>query len=85
MDYVTIASAGNASDFGDLIAATYKTGATSSSTRGVIAGGNDNADENQIQYITIASTGNSADFGDLTAVRTNTPAGVCGGHGGIAA
>tara|TARA_R110000823_G_scaffold315458_1_gene447666 strand:+ start:1929 stop:2996 length:1068 start_codon:yes stop_codon:yes gene_type:complete len=71
-DYVTIASTGNATDFGDATFVGYNTGALSSPTRGVIGGGsssNDADTKNIIQYITIASTGNAQDFGDLTASK----------------
>ena len=63
IDYVTIASTGDAIDFGDLYQAGDSISGCASSTRGVF-GGNNNA-ANVIQYITIATTGNSLDFGDL--------------------
>ena len=78
MDYVTIASTGNGTDFGNLITATRDLGSFSSSTRGVFAGGQKGSDSsatNVIQYITIASTGNASDFGDLT---TATYSGIGG-------
>lgn len=65
IQYVTIASTGNASDFGDLLASTNSITACSNNTRGVYAGGYTTEAINVIQYITIASTGNSTDFGDL--------------------
>ena len=40
-DYVTIATVGNATDFGDLTDARYVGGAASNSTRGLFAGGLD--------------------------------------------
>ena len=65
-DYVTIASEGNATSFGELIDQGYMGDvACSSPTRGVIAGGNPTT--NVIQYVTIASTGVAKDFGDLIA------------------
>jgi len=68
IDYVTIASTGNATDFGDLLDTTRSLGGAGSSTRGVFAGGEapTSADINVIQYITIASTGNATDFGDMS-------------------
>ena len=77
-DYVTIASAGNAIDFGDATFTGYATGAFASPTRGVTGGGsgtNDGDTKNIIQYITIASTGNATDFGDLSANKSK-PAGA---------
>jgi len=71
LDYVTIASTGNAVSFGSLSSATqnsYFGGACASSTRGIIGGGGfDNS--NVIEYLTIATTGNTVDFGDLTSSR----------------
>jgi hypothetical protein len=72
MDYVTIASAGNATDFGDLLARTRYGVACSSSTRGLFWGGRSGLDGtvyNTIQYVTIATTGNAADFGDMLSTE----------------
>ena len=68
IQYITIASTGNANDFGDLIAAAYSPGGASNKTRGLFAGGG-GPNKKTIDYITIASTGNGADFGDLTGNR----------------
>jgi len=70
IDYITIASAGNATDFGNLSqGCAYPGGNVNSTTRGITLGGNNpsNSKLNEIQYVTIASTGNATDFGDLTA------------------
>ena len=70
MEYITIASTGNAQDFGDItVRASDCTSMTSgaSPTRGLMTGGNT---QTEISYITIASTGNDQDFGDL-AVASN--------------
>ena len=71
IDYITIATAGNASDFGDLVAARQDTHGLSSSTRGIFAGGTPGV-EDRIQYVTISSTGNAFDFGDLLRPEGNT-------------
>jgi hypothetical protein len=63
IQYVTIASTGNATDFGDLTVARQLLAGCSSSTRGIFGGGNPDTDT--IDYITIASTGNATDFGNL--------------------
>ena len=63
IDYVTISTTGNATDFGDLLSPIQRLTGTSDATRGVVGGGL--ASTNVIQYITIASTGNATDFGDL--------------------
>ena len=70
VDYFTIASIGNASDFGDLSTATSAAGATASSTRAIVAGGTAPGNTNVIEYFTIGSTGNATDFGDLTVARS---------------
>ena len=72
MDYITIASTGNATDFGDTTVTTNNTGSglATSGTRGMRIGGtNVNNKSNIVGYITIASTGNETDFGDLSAAR----------------
>ena len=68
IDFCTIASTGNAADFGDLTVARINGGMTGSQIRGTFAGGQ-NPEINVIDYITIANTGNATDFGDLTAAR----------------
>ena len=77
MEYVTISSAGNATDFGNLTQARMQLSATSNSVnnRGVVAGGTkDGTKYNIIDYITINSTGNATDFGDLTLARNGLSA-----------
>jgi hypothetical protein len=69
IDYVTISTTGNASDFGDLSQSIEGTVACSSSTRGVLGGGYTNAYVNTIEYITIATTGNATTFGQLTQAK----------------
>ena len=71
MDYFTIASTGDASDFGDLTVARTWMGAGSSSTRGLFVGGYLAERKDEIDYITIASAGNATDFGDLTVAIYN--------------
>ena len=79
MQYITMASEGNALDFGDQLQGTYGTGACSSSTRGLIMGGNrmpnnspfndGNDGNNTICTIEISTLGDAIDFGDLTQRR----------------
>jgi len=74
MSYITIASAGNAIDFGDYSDPRRLAGGMCSSTRAVWGGGMDastNARLNVIDYVTIATTGNATDFGDLTQVQSD--------------
>jgi|TARA_X000001388_G_scaffold73664_1_gene65680 hypothetical protein len=78
IDYVTIASKGNAVDFGDYSQSAEFVTAASSSTRGLMAGGQGNSPgpyNDDIRYVTISSTGNSTDFGNLVAAK--------GGMGGV--
>jgi hypothetical protein len=67
--YVTIASTGDAIDFGDLSETPNQVLGASSSVRGIFGGGYTPSYVTMTQYITIASTGNAQDFGDLTLGR----------------
>ena len=79
MDYITISTAGDAVDFGDLThTGSYRRGC-SSSTRGIFAQSSvPSGDENRIDYITIASTGDAVDFGDH--FTSNVFANACGSN-----
>ena len=67
IDFVTIASQGNASDFGDATVGIGQRSSCSSSTRGlIISGVYAGIQQNIIEYVTMAQTGNAIDFGDLT-------------------
>jgi len=74
IDYFSMDSSSNASDFGNLVGDNSSMGGTSNLTRGVFAGGNET---DQMQYVTIASTSNATDFGDLIA-EAAYPAGTSG-------
>jgi len=83
IDYITIASTGNATDFGDPTQNRYGPAGMSNSIRGVFAGGRlAPSDYNIIDYITIASTGNAADFGDLSETGECLTA-ASDNHGGL--
>jgi len=71
VDYITIPTAGNATDFGNLVTARqWATAGWSSNTRAVTPGGYIAPDvSNQCDYATISSTGNYEDFGDLSDSR----------------
>jgi len=85
IDYVTIQTTGNTTDFGDLTAGRSSGGVSGSvcnATRGFVVGGYNWPDEapsttkyNIIEYITTATLGNSQDWGDLVAARTG--AAIC--------
>ena len=66
IEFVTVSSTGNASDFGNLTAATKNLAGCSNSTRGLTGGGQSPSNTDVINFITIASTGNATDFGDRT-------------------
>ena len=68
IEFITMASLGNALLFGDLTAVTGNPGSCSNSTRGFFGGG-EPATYKKIDMITIASTGNATDFGNLTTGR----------------
>ena len=73
IDFVTIASTGDATDFGDLENKAYNVSGMSTRTRGVAACGQKGpsfAAVNTIEFINISTTGDANDFGDLSTVRT---------------
>jgi len=94
LDYITIASTGDAVDFGDLYTGSGNQtgGGWASSTRGIHLCGTTGTTPgtsaiNTIQYITISTLGNSADFGDAqstTANRGTSSNSVRGLHGNSA-
>ena len=72
IEYVTIASTSNTTDFGDLTTARYYSGSNTNLTRALCGGGrlaDRSTDTDTIDYVTIASTGDSTDFGDITVAR----------------
>ena len=83
IDYITIATEGNAIDFGDLAAARSHGSGLSNSIRGLFAGGSSPNKTNVIEFVTIASTGNASNFGDLTVARDRLGQGASDAHGGI--
>ena len=73
IDFWTVSTLGNASDFGDLLGGRQSCSAVSSATRGIITPGSNPSvsAENVIQFVTMASTGDALDFGDLFQARTH--------------
>ena len=76
-----MASAGNATDFGDLTASRTYVGSLSDKTSGVFPGGI--SSNTTIDVITIASTGNATDFGDLLYAGQEATQCASNSHGGI--
>ena len=70
MDYIEIATTGNALDFGDLGALKRQSGGMASSTRGLSTGGGPSpALTSRIDYVTMSSQGGASDFGDLLVAK----------------
>ena len=91
IDFITIASSGDATDFGDLTFGTNN-GAINcmhgmaSATRVVMPGGTAfpfGTDVNNIVYVEIATTGDSVDFGTLATRGTSGPSAFSNAHGGL--
>ena len=82
MEYITIATTGNATDFGDLTVVRGLLAGMSSPTRGVFAGGSQPTTMNTIDYVTIATTGNASDFGDMVVAASGIY-GCSDSHGGL--
>ena len=82
IDYFTITSIGNATDFGDMTQQSRYPSCTDNGTneRGISFGGAD-AHSDVIEYITINSAGNATDFGDLTIGREGLFSAVSNGTG----
>ena len=75
IQFCTIATTGNALDFGDLTAVKQGCSGLSNSVRGCFIMGNigyvaGNTQLNNIDFVTIATTGNAQDFGDSTTPQT---------------
>jgi hypothetical protein len=76
IDYITIATTGNATDFGDLTQSRAYLAAAGNYSRGLFAGGDPDSNlprtpsTNTIDMITFSALGASSDFGDLTSGRS---------------
>ena len=85
IEFVTIATDGNGTDFGDISSATGtgKSGVVSSATRGIFAGFYPaSGGDQRMDFVTITSAGNAQDFGDLTTAAYYT-GGCSDSNGGI--
>ena len=85
VDYFTIPTAGNATDFGD-ITSRYLNGGCSSRIRALTFGGNTPSVLNSIEFHEFSSTGDFVDFGDMVTAKRNLHGGgnqtrglMCGG------
>ena len=79
IQFVTMASQGNAQDFGNLtVGRSYPT-TSGNQTRAVMVGDRSpSGNFNTMDYVTIAAKGNAQDFGDLSTVANNSSDGGCG-------
>tara|TARA_Y100000592_G_scaffold81126_1_gene128529 strand:+ start:247 stop:1962 length:1716 start_codon:yes stop_codon:yes gene_type:complete len=90
IQFVTIATTGDATDFGDLRAGSSASATGASPTRMLaMGGGNPSSFFAYIDFVEIATTGNASDFGDMstarnqnTGVSSNTRAVAMGGNSG---
>ena len=74
IEKITIASTGNATDFGDMLSQRSHITALSSSTRAVFAGSGISP-QDRIEFVTFASGGTATDFGDTTQGRFHSGGG----------
>jgi len=73
IDYFTIATVGNATDFGNLTLGRFDPACSADATRGITMGGANGGNSNIIDYVTVATAGNATDFGDMiAATKHNT-------------
>ena len=88
IDYVTIATAGNATDFGDLTESKNQIAGAGSRVRGYCIGGGNHPTNNRlntIEYITFSSTGNGTDFGDLNTTTASKKSRMAAANSGTRA
>ena len=86
IDMITIATFGNAVEFGELSDKRHGVGTCQNMTRGVVTGGNTPGSSLRGEYITIQSAGNALDFGDLNTQSTtilSQPVAMPDSHGGL--
>ena len=70
IQYITISTTGDGTEFGDATVASDMLACMSNATRGLFGGGYVSSTQlNNISYITMSTLGNSVDFGDLTIVN----------------
>ena len=86
IDYVTIASEGNATNFGDMTSVRYNNMTTGSQTRGILAGGQGDQPsftaERTIDSVEYATTGTAVHFGELS-IAANSGSANSDSHGGL--
>jgi len=83
MEFIQIATKGNASDFGDLSVARSTLSGVSSKTRGVWGGGYTPSSTDVIDYFAFATHGTAVDFGNLSVRSGGKGGSASNGHGGL--
>ena len=89
VDFITMASTGNAADFGDIFTGRYSVSSCSNSNRAVFLGGRTTSPSvvyyNAMEFVTSSTTGNTSDIGDITGATGGTNAGAANSdsHGGL--
>ena len=72
LNFITISTAGNAEDFGDMTTGHQSRAAFASATRGLFAGGYvPSGTSSKIDFVIISSKGGANDFGDTVITRQN--------------
>ena len=82
IQFITIATLGNAVLFGNLTVARQCEDGVSSPVRCAFGGGYEPGNSSVIDYVAFATEGDAIDFGDLTTAR-HAPSGVSNAHGGL--
>lgn len=72
--YITIATTGNTSTFGNLPSAVFRMAACSDGSRGLFGGGYSGGVYTNMDYITIATTANSSSFGSMNTQKDDAMA-----------
>ena len=67
VDQISMATSGNATDFGDMVTATKHAACVSSVTRCITIGGSAPGVTDTMEYVHFKNQGNFADFGNLSA------------------
>ena len=72
IDFITLATLGDAQDFGDATVARSEIGSDSNPIIRGFAGGQTPGTTSVIDFVTIATTGNAQDFGDVSTEVSST-------------
>ena len=69
IEYITISSSTDGTNFGDLVSVKYALTGFSDGSRGVFSGGFISAATNEMDYLSVGTLGDTVDFGNLTSAR----------------